>query len=458
MKNKDRKKFDLLEGRIAPTILRVALPTTLALLSSSFFHIADAFYLSHLATEAGAAVGVTFAFQSLMQAVGYTFGTGGGSLLSYLLGQKKSNEASSFASVAFYSSILVGTVILVLGLSFYPTLLPLLGASREVYPLAATYLRIFLWSAPAICGGFTLSQLLRAEGRASLGMACLIGANLLNVLLDPFLIFTLKLGITGAALATLISQWLGFLALIVIFRSKSGNVRLCFSFPGVFWKRAFEISRIGLPSFLRQGLICLATILINNVASAISVSALFAMTSVNRIFLLAYSFCAGIGQGMMSVIGYNYGAASWGRVRKAFDVSLWISALVMLVISLPVIGFAPEILSLFRHEESVIAFGSAALRAQMAVMVLHSVITSCSMALQVIKKPLAASLVACGRQGLFFLPLIFLLPTNFGAASIRYVQPLADLFSFLFTVPFWILLIRMMKKHQDSVVFPSREE
>ncbi len=448
MDQKKKGSYDLSHGSIPPLVLRVALPTTLALLSASLFHVVDAFYLSQLGAEAGAAVGVTFAFQTLMQAIGYTYGTGGGSLLSCLLGKGERGSADGYASVSFYTSFLIGSAILVFGLLFYPRLLPLLGADAVVYPLAARYLRIFLWSAPAVCSSFTLSQLLRSEGCASLGMSCLIGANLINILLDPIMIFTLDLGISGAAFATLISQWLGFLALCLVYLTKQSKIRLFAGFPEDFFEKAREISIAGTPSFLRQGLICLATILLNHGAAAVGVAAVAAMSAVNRIFLLTYSFCAGIGQGMMSLIGYNYGAGEWGRVKQAFRFSLWLSTGSMLAVSIPIMIYAPEILSLFRKEAEVISFGSAALRAQMAVLAFHGVMTCCSMALQAVKKPLAASLVASGRQGLFFLPLMVFLPSYFGVASVRYVQPLSDAFSFLFTLPFWLYLVLLLRRRQ----------
>ncbi|MBR2721852.1 MAG: MATE family efflux transporter [Clostridia bacterium] len=450
MNDTRKASFDLLRGKIPPMILRIAFPTTLALLTNSLFHVADALFLSKLGTNESAAVGVTFALQVLFQAIGYTCGTGGGSLVSRYLGKGEHEPASQVARAAFLLAISFGFLITGIGQLFLMQLLPLLGAREEIYPYAIQYLRVFLWSAPAVCSSFTLSQLLRSEGLASFGMYGLVVANLVNILLDPLFIFHFGLELQGAAFSTLISQWLGCVILILVYLTKNSKIKLFSASMKTSYRRIPQILLAGLPSLLRQGLICVATVMLNHGAAAVGVSAVAAMSVVNRIFLLTYSFSAGIGQGMMSLIGYNSGAHQWMRVRRALSFAVIFTSLGMLLISLPILQFAPQIVAFFRPESAVVSFGSVALRALMLVLFVHGITTPCSMALQALGKPLAASLVACGRQGLFFLPLIAWLPQRFGASSVILVQPLADLGSWLFALPFLIYLFRWLGRQARS--------
>ncbi len=431
-------------------VLRVAIPTILGLLSNALFHLADAFFVSKLGTTASAAVGITFALQTLMQAMGYTFGTGGGALLSRMLGQENEEKANDYATLALVLAFSVGMLITLGGLLWAEPLLRFLGGSDAVIPYALDYLRIFLWSAPAVCAVFTLSQLLRSEGCAFYAMLGLIGGNLMNIVLDPILILWGDLGIAGAAWATLVGQWFGVLILLTVYRKQKSRIRLFHKRPTAPLSFVGNIIHTGIPSFLRQGLICLSTILLNHAAAETGEYAIAAMSVVNRIFLLTFSFCAGLGQGMMSVVGFNFGAGQWSRMKTAFQFALKTSTIGMLLFSLPLFLFSPQIIALFRNESNVIAFGSVALRLQMAVLFCHGAITCVSMFLQAIGKPLAASLVACGRQGVFFLPLFFFIPATFGLHAFRLVQPLSDLISFLFTLPFLFYVFRLLKKQEKN--------
>ncbi len=433
-------------GRIGKLIATLAIPNTLGLLVIAAYSLADSFFVASLGTAAGAAVGVTFSLHVLIQAVGYTLGMGAGSLLSRAMGRRETEKACRYAAVAFALSIVIGAAITALGLSFRDPLLRFLGARGDVLPLARAYVSPFLWSAPVMCAVFVLSQTLRAEGKAFYSMTGLLVGSALNIALDPLLITYFGMGIAGASTATLISQCVSLAVLLSAYLFHSSSLSLLrFLRPRAF----LETGRIlvaGLPSLFRQGLSGTATILLNHASAAVSDAAVNAMSLVARIFLLVFSFCLGIGQGMMPVVGYNRGAGNAERIKKAYLFAMTSATGVMLAFSIPLYAFAPEILSLFQDDPEVVRIGASALRAQSLVLFTHGVVTCTILYLQALGNPVRGTILASARQGIFFLPLIFLLPTRFGLAGIEWTQPLSDALTLLFAIPFVIFALHRLKK------------
>lgn len=443
----ETKHKQMTETPIRPLILRLATPTTVGMFVTALYSLADALFVSGLSTEASAAVGVTFAVQALIQAVGYTLGMGAGSLMSRRLGEKKDADAGTFAQVAFLLSLVIGSAIMLTGLFWGGPVIRLLGSTESVYPYATVYARYLFISAPFMCGTFVASQLLRAEGMAIWSMVGLAVGSLLNIALDPLLIYTFHMGIAGASLATLISQIVSLAVLLAAYWTKHSQIHLFQGFHFKALKHSGRILVAGLPSSFRQGLIALATVLTNHATAAWGDPAVAAFSVVSRIFLLAFSVCLGVGQGLMPVAGYNYGAGDRERVLRAYRFSLLFSSVLMLTVSLPLLIFAPQLIALFRDDPAVVEIGQKALRAQSAVLVLHGTVTCTIMLLQAIGKQFSAALLACARQGLFFLPLISYLPKLFGIQSVVYVQPLADGLTFLFALPFVWYITRRLKEN-----------
>lgn len=434
------------ETGIRPLILRFGAPTMVGLVVIALYSLADAFFVSELGTAAGAAVGVTFAITALLQAVGYTLGLGAGSLMSRSLGSRKGDEASAYAKIAFWLSLFAGSVIMSVGLFWGGPVIRFLGANESIYPLALAYSHYLFLSAPFMCGTFVLSQLLRAEGKALYSMFGLVGGSLLNIILDPLLITTLHMGIAGASCATLISQLVSFLILLSAYLFHHSQIRLFRKFSLRDFAKSGKILVTGLPSSFRQGLIALSTILLNHATAPWSDAAVAAVSVVTRLFLLVFAVCLGVGQGMMPVAGYNYGSEKYDRVLSAYRFSMLLATFLMLVISIPMMIFAPQLIGFFRNDREVIAIGTVALRAQSAVLVLHGLITCTILILQALGKSFSASLLASARQGVFFLPLIFLLPSYFGIESVIFVQPIADGLTFLFAIPFAVHATKHLKQ------------
>ncbi len=440
-----RRHKDMTEGKIVPLVLRLAAPSTVGMFVTALYSMTDALFVSSLGTEASAAVGVTFSIQALLQAIGYTFGVGAGSLISRALGSRRDADAGRYATVSLLLAAIAGSLVTLIGLSFGSPLMRILGATESIHPHALAYSRHLFISAPFMCCAFVASQLLRAEGKAVYSMVGLTVGSLLNIALDPFLIRTVGLGIAGASLATLVSQIVCLLVLLSAYLLRKSQLSLFRDFSPRDFRESGRITIAGLPSSFRQGFIAVATILLNHAAGTWGDAAVAALSVVNRVFQLAFSLCLGIGQGMMPIAGFNYGADNRDRVYKAFYFSSVLATAVMLVVSVPLLILSPRVIAVFRNDPDVIDIGRAALRAQSAVLVTHGVVTCANMLLQAIGKPFSATVLACARQGILFLPLLFLLPNAFGIESLIYVQPLADALTLLFAIPFIVYLVRHLK-------------
>ena len=322
-----------------------------------------------------------------------------------------------------------------------------LGATDSIYPLALSYATNLFLSAPFTTLSFVLSQLLRAEGRVLDSTLGLTVGSLVNCVLDPICIIRLGMGVAGASFATLISQIISaFILLLPYLRKKSclslfqgSSCSLISAFPIIFHR--------GMPSFFRQGLIVLSTILLNRTAAQWGDAAVSALSTVTRLFLLAFSLCLGVGQGMLPIVAYNDGCGRRDVVTRAYRISLWLSFGLTFLASLPLLILSTKLIGFFQESSKAIEIGSVALRAQAAVLTLHAPITCTIFLMQALGKSFRATLLACARQGLFFVPLILLIPRYLGVEWVIFVQPLADLMTFLLTLPFMRPFFKKQKRH-----------
>ncbi len=422
-------------GDRAPTtalLLRFALPSIAAMFVTALYSLVDALYVSQIDTAAGAAVGVSFAIQATIQAVGYTVGMGAGSLISRSLGRKDLKIADHFAAYAIIFSVLLGSLITAVGLLCISPLIHFLGATEAVYPHAAAYAYHLLWAAPAMSLGLTLSQLLRAEGKVFASMIGLSVGSGLNIILDPILIFKMNMGVAGASAATLISQATGCAVLLLpyIFGKTKVRPRLNFS----VFSKSFCIFPAGFPSLARQGLIAFSTLMLNRSLSLWGDAALAAISIVSRIFLLAFSICLGVGQGMMPIAGYHSGSGEdqyvFAIYQKAIRLGFWL----LVLTAFPLCLYAPFWISCFTDDPQVIKIGADALRLYIGVLPFHSLITCSILLLQAIGRQVPATTLAACRQGLVFVCFFAALPKFFGLSSLIWVQPLSDVVTFLLSI------------------------
>jgi putative MATE family efflux protein len=409
--------------------------------------MADTYFVSKIGTSAAAAVGVVFSLMAIIQAFGFTIGMGSGSWISRLLGAQQTEEASRVAASGFYSSIVWGGLLTALGIVFIDPLMQVLGATDTILPYARDYARYILFAAPVMMASFVLNNILRAEGRAKLAMFGIATGGILNCGLDPLFIFTFRMGIAGAAIATALSQLISFSILLSAFlrgrtATKLGLRRLSRS-SAVY----LQILKNGLPSFCRQGLASVSTIALNLSAAVYGDAAVAAMSIVGKIFMFIFSIILGVGQGYQPVLGYNYGAGKYGRVKEAFFFTLKINTAIMTVCAAAGFAASQTLMRLFiASDADVVRIGAEALRLQCLAMPFLPLGVLCNMTFQAIGKSWTSTFLSAARQGTFFLPLILVLPRVVGLLGVQITQPLADLCTFVLCLPFAVAFFRRLPK------------
>ena len=429
-------------------IVSLAVPTIISMLVTSFYNMADTYFVGKINTQSTAAVGIVFSVMSIIQAVGFFFGHGSGNYISRKLGAQETGNAEKMAATGFFWALFMGIFLAVVGLIFLTPLSLALGSTPTILPYTEKYLGIILLGAPFMTASLVLNNQIRFQGNAAYAMVGIVSGAVINVILDPILIFVFDMGISGAALATVISQICSFSLLLYMGR-KGGNIRIRFKnfTPSLAFIK--EIIGGGTPSLARQGLASVATILLNVAAGAYGDAAIAGISIVTRIAMFINAFLIGFGQGFQPVCGFNYGAGLYARVRQGFWFCVKVGFIFLLVCALAGMGFAEEIVSLFRKgDPDVIAVGAAALRWQFITFPLGSWIVMSNMMLQTIRKPVKATIISSARQGLFFIPLIFILSHYLGLQGVEMCQAVADLLTFILAIPLTCSVLNEMKRKQ----------
>lgn len=452
--NPEEKRKYLTEEKIPTLVLNMAVPSIISMLITSFYNMADTFFVGQIGTTATAAVGVIFPLMSIIQALGFTFGHGSGNYISRKLGQGEVEDAKKMAATGFVSALVAGAIFGLAGLIFLDGLVGILGATPTIAPYARQYAMYILIGTPFMASSLVLNNQLRFQGSAFFGMIGMGVGAVLNIALDPLFIFVLDMGVSGAALATILSQIVSF-CLLLRGCTRGGNIAISLKNFSPSWARYKEIARGGTPSLFRQGLGSVATICLNFAAGIYGDAAIAGMSIVTRVLQFANSAIIGLGQGFQPVCGFNYGAKLYGRVRKAFWFTVSLTFCVLLIGSIVGIAFAPQIIAIFRKEDlEVIKIGALSLRLQCIFLPLSAFVVGSNMMLQTIGKPVKASISAAARTGLFFVPAILILPQFFGLLGVQMSQAVADLCSFVLCVPLagtTLLEMKRLEKERAEV-------
>lgn len=424
------KQHMMATAPIPGLIARLSVPTIISMLITSFYNMADTFFVGKLGTSATAAVGVVFPLMSIIQALGFLFGHGSGNSVSRKLGAQKVDEAEHLASCGFFSSLVCGLLILIGGQLFLEPLSRILGSTDTILPYTKQYLSVILIGAPYMTASLTMNNLLRFQGSAFYAMIGITTGAVLNVILDPVFIFVFDMGIAGAAWATILSQLVSFVLLLVGMKVSNcvplrmKNMKYLPSLIG-------QIFGGGLPSLCRQGLASLATVALNLAAGPYGDAAIAAMSIVMRIAFFAGSTVIGFGQGFQPVCGFNYGAGNIKRVKEAFWFCVKLATGVLIVLAILGFVFSGDLVAIFRKDDlEVIAIGTLALRMQCVTLPLTGWIILNNMLFQTIGRTVPASVLAASRQGIFFLPAVLILPFFFGILGVQCAQAVADAAAF----------------------------
>lgn len=456
----ENSKFIRMTTQPVPRLIcTLAVPTIISMLVTALYNIADTFFVGQIGTEATAGVGLVFPMMTIIQAFGFFFGQGSGNYISRSLGARSYDRAETMAATGAFCALLFGGMLLLFGQLFRGSLLSALGARTDLVTArtvsyAGDYLSLILCGAPFMCMSCVLNNQLRFQGNAFFSMIGLVSGAVLNVALDPLFIFGLHMEVSGAALATSISQAVSCgLLYIGTLRSDSLKIHLRNFRPTPYYLKNIAIG--GTPSLCRQGLASIATLCLNaaagaSVAPALSDAAIAAFSVVGKIMMLFFSALIGFGQAFQPVCGFNYGAGKYGRVREAYRFCLKVGVVFLAVVSTVGFVFAERLVAVFRDDPNVIAFGAVAMRCQCCSFTLMSLVTITNMLYQNIGRVVGATLLAVARQGLMFIPVVLILPHLFTPPiwGVYLAQPTADLFAFCLALPLAIRLYRELKQRE----------
>ncbi len=441
--NQEAEYRRMTETPVPRLVLSLSLPTVLSQMITSIYNMADTFFVTRLGDSAVGGVSIVYALQSIIQAVGFGLAMGAGSLVSRHLGEKDNESASKHASSAFFSAFFFGLLLTVVCLVDLDGLLRLFGSTETILPHARNYAFIILLGAPMMCSSFVISNIIRAEGRATLAMIGLTAGGLLNMILDPVFIFGLNMGVAGAALATVLSQLMSFGILLAFYVSGKSIVRLSLRRVS---RRAADyglIVKTGLPTVCRQGLGSVATTLLNVRVKVYGDAAIAAVGIANKVYMLLRGLIIGVGQGFQPVAGYNYGAGKPRRVKQAFWVAVVFGTVISIASATAMLFFAEPIIGLFKPETAeVTRIGGRMLRFMGLTIPVLGYSTFVNQLYQSLGYVKGATILASCRQGICFVPLIILLPMWLELDGILLTQGLSDLLTFFISIPFNIFFLR----------------
>lgn len=458
MANTDAKFIKMTTEPVEKLVCKLAVPTIISMLVTTFYNIADTFFVRQLNNDSMvAAVGVVLPLMNIIQAFGFFCGHGSGNYISRALGRQDKKDAETMCAAGFGWAILFGLAIAVPGLIFREPLAVLLGAKTQA-TLAATidYMTWILIAVPFMTGAVVLNNQLRMQGNAVFAMAGLVSGAVINIALDPILIFGAGMGVEGAAIATAISQIISFV-LLIIGMKKSDNIRIQLKNLTFSPKYLLGIVQGGLPSLARQGLASIAAASLNHavglyvVGDAMIDAVQAAMTGTSKLMLFLSSALIGFGQGFQPVCGFNYGAKKYDRVKQSYWFCVKLSAVVLLGIS--VIGFIfarPIVSTVAGTSELAEEVAALTFRAQLCSFPFMSWVILCNMLLQNIGLTFRATFVAAARQGLTFIPIVLLLPLIFRAAGFEAVlglqlsQAVSDMLAFAISLPIGLSVLNKM--------------
>ena len=458
--NKQNKHEFMTQTPIGKLLFTLAVPATITMLITSIYNMADTFFVGKIGDGVigTSAVSIVFSYMAIMQAIGFFFGHGSGNYISKKLGANDKESANKMAATGFFSAFAVGVVLMVFGLIFLEPFAYLLQANEENVGEVKSYLFYILLGSPFIMSSFVLNNQLRFQGSAYYGMIGIGLGGILNIALDPLLIFVFNMGVGGAGLATSISQIVSF-TILLIMGTCGGNIRIRIKNFAPSKHLYLEILKGGTPSLFRQSLSSVSVVCLNGVADAVAGTALVACMGVaQKIMHFIFSMLLGIGQGFQPVCGYNYGAKRYDRVKKAYWTCVRFCSILTLIVAVLGFIFAKEFASLINSEVADIA--GVALRYQFVTLIVMPFIVMTNMTLQNLGKVFSASVMALIRQGAAYIPLLYLLQF-LGITGVYLTQPIADLVALSLAIPLMIKTLKELtfleNKERENMICKENE-
>ena len=427
MSDTDETFARLTTAPVLPLIIRLGVPTMMSMLVTALYNTAAAFYVASLGTSAIAALGIVFSLQMFIQALGIMVGQGCASMTSRLLGAKDYDRVNRLASTGLLTVAVIAVTFALLARIFLTPFLQAIGATDTILPYAWDYAEVILMGAPVMAAAFTLNNLLRSEGLAFVGMLGLGAGGILNIIVTPVFIFGFGWGIAGAAWSTVLCQLISFVILLSHYWRGHGSIHLSVRLVDFDPRTHALILKNGIPSMTRNACATVAACLLNVVAAGFGDAAVAAMSVVGRVMMISNALLIGLGQGFQPVLGYNWGAGLFIRVKESLDATLKMGYFIVVTGGLVGFVFAADIMQFFAvGDAEVVAVGVFAMQLQCLACIIMPINIIGNMAYQVLGRAGIATLLAASRQGLFFLPLVFLLPYSLGLTGLQAVPAASE--------------------------------
>lgn len=449
--DKDTAQYEkMTEWPVSKLVITLGIPTTISMLVTNIYNMADTFFVGTLGTSASGAVGIVFGLMAIIQALGFMLGHGAGSIIARKLGSRDVKSAEVYASLSFFGSLIIGSVFGILGLIFINPFMRILGSTQTILPYARDYGRYIFLAAPIMMASFVMNNILRYEGKAYLAMIGLTVGGVLNMVGDPIFIYLFDMGISGAGLSTALSQCVSFGILLSMFlRGKTESRLVLQAFRGNL-KEFSLIVRTGFPSLVRQGLNSVSTMVLNQYAGLYGDTAVAAMSIVNRIAFFVFAAGLGIGQGFQPVAGFNYGAKKYERVKKAFFFTWGVGEVFLGLMAFAGILMSGHLIGAFRNDPEVIAVGTVALRYQLITLFFQPLTICASMLFQSVGANKLATVFSMLRNGLCFVPILVILHLFLGLHGVQMAQAVADILTFIIALPIVIKFIKELTDKQTE--------
>lgn len=450
-KNLANEQYEFMTGTpVGKLIIKLGIPTTISMLVTNIYNMADTYFVGTLGTSASGAVGVVFGLMAVIQAFGFMLGHGAGSVISRMLGAKDNENASLVASASFFTALGSGAIFASVGLVLFEPFLRLLGSTETILPFAKDYALWILLGAPVMAASFVLNNILRYEGKAALAMIGLTTGGILNIFGDFLLIRVFSMGISGAGISTAVSQTVSFFILLTMFLKGKTQSKISPKYFKGGLKKLKNICATGFPSLMRQGLSSISTMLLNNAAGLYGDAAVAGMTIVNRVCFFIFAVGLGIGQGFQPVCAFNYGAKKYKRVKKGFFFTWGVGELFLSILAVLGLILSDNLIGIFRDDPEVIAIGSFALKAQLIALFFQPLSICCNMMFQSIGKNKAATLLSALRSGVAFIPVLLILSEALGLTGVQISQTVADIITFFVSLPFMVSFFRNLPQEADA--------
>lgn len=447
MSEKSTRIYLLKEAKVASALLKLGIPTMIGMLISALYNAVDAYFVSGLGISQMGAVSVVFPIVQIIIGLGMMFGAGASSYISRLLGKGDNEQASRTASTTLFSSIFTGLIIIAGIMLFLDQVLTALGATETILPYARAYAKIYVVGSIINVFTVTMNNLLTAQGATKFTMTAMLMGSIANLILDPIMIYGMDLGIEGAAIATVISLCINMLFYIIYIIRKQSVFKL--SVKNITFSRGIyvEILKIGIPVLLFQLLVSVSMGLTNTAAKPYGDFAVASMGTVIRIMTVVTYVVFGFLKGFQPFAGYNYGAKQYDRLRESIKICIKWSTVFCVITAIALIVYSDNIVSVFGTDKDMLNLAAKTLKVNALLFVTFGFQMVYASLYLAVGKSLAGSILSLGRQGIFFIPLIFVLPHFWGLTGLIIVQPVADIMATIITVIFAVKIKSELNKH-----------